>query len=125
MNETAYALYEGAEQLGLLTVLSAFGDNIRVHVPMSELFCGRSIEELGLSVRSRNGLMRSGATTIGAVFEIIMSEEGLGNVRNLGKKSVGEIKTAMLVCGYAELNERERIAFWQDILNENELPKKS
>lgn len=124
MNETAYALYDSAEQLGLLFVLEPFGNNIRVKIPLTNSFCNQSIESLELSVRARNGLMRAGAYTIDKLIELIMSEEGLNKVRNLGRKSINEIKTLLLVKGYAELNDRERLTFWHDFLKDNRLPEK-
>ncbi len=122
MNETAYALYESADKLGLLFVLKAFGTDIQVRVPLSNNFCNQSIDMLNLSVRSCNGLKRYGATTIGDVFDIIMSEAGLAKIRNLGRKSISEIKTSMLVFGYDELNDREKLDFWHHFVRMNGLP---
>ncbi len=119
MKDTATALYESAEKLGILIVLTAFGENIRVRVPLSVEFCERTIESFGFSVRSRNGLMRNGTANAGGIYDIIMSDEGLGKVRNLGKKSIAEIKTMMLVAGYDELSEGERRTFWRDFVADN------
>jgi len=49
-----------------------------------------TIEELELSVRSSNCLKRAGINTVGEL--ISKSEEDLMKVRNLGKKSLQEIK---------------------------------
>ena len=43
----------------------------------------------GLSVRSQNALLRAGYRTVGDLMDC--SEEQLGSIRNLGKKSVDEI----------------------------------
>lgn len=119
MNEIAYALYEGAENLGLLFVLEPFGKNLKVKIPLSKSFCNRSVDELELSVRSRNGLMRSGLDTVEKLVDGIMREGSLNNIRNLGKKSIAEIKTILLVHGYQELNDREKLKFWHDFLEDN------
>lgn len=119
MNEIAYALYEGAENLGLLFVLEPFGKNLKVKIPLSKSFCNRSVDELELSVRSRNGLMRSGLDTVEKLVDGIMREGSLNNIRNLGKKSIAEIKTILLVRGYQELNDREKLKFWHDFLEDN------
>jgi len=49
-----------------------------------------TIEELELSVRSSNCLKRAGINTVGELIN--KSEEDLMKVRNLGKKSLEEIK---------------------------------
>ena len=46
------------------------------------------IEELGLSVRSTNALKRAGILTVGDMLE--QTEESLGKINNMGKKSVAE-----------------------------------
>ncbi|MFI5359156.1 MAG: DNA-directed RNA polymerase subunit alpha [Halanaerobiales bacterium] len=56
-----------------------------------------TIEELELSVRSSNCLKRAGINTVGELIN--KSEEDLMKVRNLGKKSLDEIKGKL-----AELN---------------------
>ncbi|MCF8009171.1 MAG: DNA-directed RNA polymerase subunit alpha, partial [Halanaerobiales bacterium] len=49
-----------------------------------------TIEELELSVRSSNCLKRAGINDVGELVE--KTEDDLMNVRNLGKKSLQEIK---------------------------------
>ena len=48
-----------------------------------------SIDTIGLSVRAANALHRAKIHTVGDMLEY--SEETLGEIRNLGKKSIGEI----------------------------------
>ena len=114
-------LCKAAEECGIVYVLSLFGENLNVSLPMSNRFWESSVDELNLSVRSRNGLMRASADTVGKVSELIMAEGGLGKVRNLGKKSICEIKTALLAASYEQLTETERLAFWQDFLLKNDV----
>lgn len=52
------------------------------------------IEELGLSVRAYNCLMRAGISTIGKLLEL--SYEKTINIRNLGKKNFNEINEKIL-----------------------------
>ena len=54
-----------------------------------------SIEELGLSVRSRNCLLRSGIKTVGELLE--QSDDDLMMVRNLGRKGIEEIKVKLAI----------------------------
>ncbi len=48
-----------------------------------------------------------------------MSESGLERIRNIGKRSVSEIKTAILVRAYEALSIRNKLAFWEDFLENN------
>lgn len=59
----------------------------------------RPIEDLELTVRSYNCLKREGVDTIGQLAT--MTEEELMNIRNLGMKSVDEIRSKLLELGYA------------------------
>ena len=56
------------------------------------------IDDLGLSARSFNCLDRSGITYIGQI--VIMSENDLKNVKNLGKKSLEEITDKIAEFGF-------------------------
>lgn len=58
----------------------------------------RLVEELELTVRSYNCLKREGVDTIGQLAT--MTEEELMNIRNLGMKSVDEIRSKLSEMGY-------------------------
>ncbi|MBA2691154.1 MAG: DNA-directed RNA polymerase subunit alpha [Rubrobacter sp.] len=58
----------------------------------------RAIEDLELTVRSYNCLKREGVDTIGQLAT--MTEEELMNIRNLGMKSVDEIRSKLLELDY-------------------------
>lgn len=119
MNNTALALYETAERNGLISALQPFGKNINIKIPYSVSFSKLPIDNLELSVRSRNGLMRAGLDTVEKLVSTIMTETGLNSVRNLGIKSVNEIKTCLLVSAYQLLNTREKHAFWEEFEKRN------
>lgn len=57
-----------------------------------------SIDDLNLSARSHNCLTRASVKYLGDL--VLMSEKELGEVRNLGKKSLDEIKEKMEEMGY-------------------------
>lgn len=57
-----------------------------------------SIDELGLSTRTYNCLKRSGINQVGQILE--MDEKDLLAIRNLGRKSVEEIREALVSRGY-------------------------
>jgi len=44
------------------------------------------IEEMNLSVRASNALMRANAKSFGRVMDILLIEDGLKKIRNLGVK---------------------------------------
>ncbi len=67
-------------------------------------FEGVTIEELDLSVRSYNCLKRAAITTVNELIQ--MSEEEMMKVRNLGKKSLKEVKEKLAEFG---LTFRENI----------------
>lgn len=58
----------------------------------------RPVEDLELTVRSYNCLKREGVDTIGQLAT--MTEEELMNIRNLGMKSVDEIRSKLAELGY-------------------------
>ncbi len=119
-NQTAQNLVNLAEKNGLVATLQKFGQNFNVSIPLSKSFCEMHIDNLDLSVRARNGLMRAGAMTVGSLSERIMSETGLQQIRNLGRKSIVEIKTVLLVTAYEKLSSSRKIEFWNNFLGEND-----
>lgn len=112
-------LFESAEKIGLISTLAPFGNDIKISIPLSQKFCDKSIDDMNLSVRASNGLKRSGAMTVRELTDTIMSEKGLDTVRNLGKKSISEIKTKLLYLAYNELNDKEKQAFWNEFIELN------
>lgn len=118
-NKYVFTLFESAEQFGLIFTLSPFGNNIKINIPLSRAFCDKSVDELDLTVRSLNGLKRCGAMTVRELTDIIMSDGGISKVRNLGKKSISEIKTKLLNLAYNDLNDKERLEFWHKFVELN------
>ena len=75
------------------------------------------IEEMALTVRSSNSLMRAGAGTFGTLWELLQRENGLRSVRNLGQKSEQEVLHSFFNACYALLRPGEQAAFWQGVLD--------
>lgn len=94
------------EILGIFTegYESSGGGEPRRSVSRPVITDERPIEELELSVRSYNCLKREGVDTIGQLAT--MAEEELINIRNLGMKSVDEIRSRLTEYGY-ELESEE------------------
>ena len=65
----------------------------------------RSIDDLDLSVRSNNCLRRAGINTVDELVQ--KTEEDMMKVRNLGRKSLDEVKKKLADLGLALRNSDE------------------
>ena len=118
-DEIVIELHRSANENGLLpTLYAVFGKSVKVIVPFSKKACDTEIDAIEFSVRALNALKRAGLFTIGDVIDSI-AEEKLSQIRNLGKKTVNEIRTQILTFGYDKLNEREKANFFYEILENN------
>ncbi len=97
------ALQEAARQL--TDILGLFTDGYGQSRPQTAnrvdrpvITDERPVEDLELTVRSYNCLKREGVDTIGQLAT--MTEEELMNIRNLGMKSVDEIRSKLMEYGY-------------------------
>ena len=96
-----------------------YGGNVRMRLGFTRGACGESIDELQLSVRSWNALRRAGIDTIGQLIDVA-AQDGLPRIRNLGRISMSEIKTSLLVRAFEELSEGEKTAFFQYVIEHNQ-----
>lgn len=119
--EEIYTLFECAEKFGLLFALAPFGNNIKVEIPVKKSLGDKEIVGLDLSVRSYNGLKRMNIDTVSQLVDLIHQENGLKEIRNLGRKSISEIKTKLLVLSYELLDDKEKLSFWMDFTRKNEI----
>ena len=109
---TPEACMKKAEEAGVAAVLKSLGGQSRVRLPMSADFLALPVDDLPLSVRSRNALMRSDLTTVGKLVNYIKGNDSMSNIRNLGKKSIHEVKTVLTEAAYSQLTDSEKLAFW-------------
>ena len=72
---------------------------------------GVPVEDLNLSVRASNGLKRANIMTADQILGA-----DLDKVRNLGVKSVKEIKNAVLAYSYDNMSDSQKEKFWKEIL---------
>lgn len=115
----AEKLYESANENGLVeTLFAVYGKNIKVNIAYTKRACETSIDEIDFSVRSSNALKRTGLMTIGDVIDAI-ADDRLLKVRNLGRKSYCEIKTRIMKFGYDQLTEKEKLAFFVNLVEQN------
>ena len=111
-------LYKSVKNYGLLPVLSKLFSTLRVTIPLSTQTCNISIKDMELSVRSYNALMAQGATNLGALVDLINSGK-LNDVRNLGAKSIKEIRLRTFEYSYEALSEQEKKSFLENLLKIN------
>ena len=119
MNENAIIeeLYEAVENHGLMnTICAVFGKGARVELGYTQKLCDMEVKDLeGLSVRSYNALMRANCKTIGEAITAI-NEDKLFAVRNLGVKSIAEIRALILEYGYSQLSDRRKKEFLHNLI---------
>ena len=109
-------LSDRAEKDGVLQTLTKLGLHEAL-VPYSDRFAKLSIDELNLTVRSSNGLKRAGALTFARLHDLLSIENGLFSVRNIGQKSVKEIKQVFFEDCYSRLLPYEKAQYWQEVLD--------
>lgn len=100
------------------TLYLFYGTNIRMKIAYSRKTCDTSIDDMQLSVRAWNALKRAGVNTIGELIDVIQ-EDGLMKIRNLGKKSMTEIKTRILETGFRDLTETEKLKYFEYVIDNN------
>ena len=98
------------------TIQRNFPDSA-VKIPYRSRMAETGIDELSLSVRASNGLMRAGVSTLGKLNDTMRSESGISGIRNLGVKSVKEISRAFLVFAYSQLSPAEKAEYWQRMID--------
>ena len=121
MNEIAIVeeLYGAIEDHGLMETLCAvFGKGCKIELGYTQKLCDTEVKDLDLSVRSYNALMRAGCHTVGQAISAI-NENKLMSVRNLGIKSVAEIRRFILEYGYTQASERRKKEFLHNLVKLN------
>ena len=115
VTDRAVTLREQADRNGVLPTLHMLGFH-EVVVPYSNRLSELSIDEMSLTVRSSNGLKRAGIHTFGKLKERLEIENGLINIRNIGQKSLKEIKQLFFDECYARLLPYEKAVYWQEVI---------
>ena len=116
VTDRAVSLRDQADKIGVLATLHQMGVHDAL-VPYSSRLEDLSIDEMNLTIRSSNGLKRANIHTFGALKEILAIENGLMNIRNIGHKSIKEIKQLFFEECYARLLPYEKAHYWQEILD--------
>ena len=121
MNENAIVeeLYGAVIEHGLMnTICAVFGKGCKIEMGYTKELCDTQVKDLDLTVRSYNALMRAGCNTVGETITAI-NEMDLLKFRNLGVKSVAEIRELILEYGYANLSERKKKEFLRNLVRLN------
>ena len=118
LTDRAIVLREQADNNGILETLRKIGIHEAI-VPYSTRLAELSIDEMNLTVRSSNGLKRASIHTYSQLYERMQTDSGLINIRNIGQKSLKEIKQLFFEECYTRLLPYERAKYWQDILDAN------
>ena len=116
VTDRAVSLRDQADKTGVLATLHQLGIHDAL-VPYSSRLADLSIDEMNLTVRSSNGLKRAGIHSFGPLKEILAIENGLLNIRNIGQKSIKEIKQLFFEECYTRLMPYEKAHYWQEVLD--------
>ena len=120
VTERAVSMREQADRIGVLAALHQLGIHDAL-VPYSIRLADLSIDEMNLTVRSSNGLKRANIHTFSSLKEVLSIENWLLNIRNIGQKSIKEIKQLFFEECYARLLPYEKAQYWQEILDQCKL----
>ena len=116
VTDQAVNLREQADKIGVIATLQKLGIHEAI-VPYSTRLADLSIDEMSLTVRSSNGLKRANIHTFGSLKERLGIENGLSNIRNIGQKSLKEIKQLFFEECYQRLLPYEKAHYWQEVLD--------
>ena len=116
VTDRAIALREQADKIGILEALRRMGVHEAL-VPYSNRLAELSIDEMNLTVRSSNGLKRANIHAFSQLYDRMQTENGLINIRNIGQKSLKEIKQLFFEECYVRLLPYEKAYYWQEVLD--------
>ena len=118
VTDRALSLRYLADKVGILATLHQMGINDAI-VPYSNRLADLSIDEMNLTVRSSNGLKRANIHTLGNLRKVLEIENGLQSIRNIGQKSIKEIKQIFFEECYSRMQPYEKASYWQEVINAN------
>lgn len=118
-SELAQKLAERTNECGLIYAIhELIGNGVNVEIGFTASACSMTIDEINFSVRSMNALRRAGIFTIGDLIKALSGDD-LIKVRNLGKRSLNEIKTKILAYGFERQSPYDKHAFFEDLASRN------
>lgn len=117
VSEEAVRLRELANRIGVFETVESEYRGRAPLIPYTSRMADYGIEELNLSVRASNGLIRAGLNTFGRLHAALTQEGGIFKVRNLGAKSEREIRVAFTEESYLQMLPYEKAEYWQKFLD--------
>lgn len=118
VSKQALKLRDIANSKGVFAAASGVSSSAVPLVPNLQRMSQHGIDELSLSVRASNGLMRAGLSTFGKLAVGMEQEGGLFKIRNLGQKSEKEIRMAYIEECYQRMLPYEKAEYWQSFLDQ-------
>ena len=121
MNENAIVdeLYDTIREYGVMdTLCYVFGKGAEMEMGFTKRLCDTEVKDLPISVRAYNGLMRAGCKTVGQLIEKI-NEGELLKIRQLGIKSVAELRALIVELGYSQMSDRQKKDFLHHFVQRN------
>ncbi|MBE7088541.1 MAG: hypothetical protein E7370_03355 [Clostridiales bacterium] len=121
MNENVIVeeLFNEINEHGVLhTLISVFGKGAFFEMNFTQKLCDTEVTSLNISVRAQNGLMRAGCKTVGQLINMI-NEGSLIKVRQLGVKSVAELRSFVVELGYQQMSDKRKKEFLRNIVRAN------
>ena len=116
VTERAISLRDQSDRIGILATLQKLGVYEAI-LPYSTRLAELSIDEMNLTVRSSNGLKRANIHTFSSLKDVLGTENGLSHIRNIGTKSIKEIKQFFFEECYTRLLPYEKAQYWQEVLD--------
>ena len=116
LNYTPDQMLEAVDEAGFVSVLTGMGAIPAVKLPMSKNFLDQDISVIDLSQRAWAGCMRNGISTIGQLVKKLREKNAFQDTKNMGKKSIAEVKLKLTMLAYNELTQEERLEFWRYFL---------
>ena len=117
VSQEALTLRDAANRNGVFATVADYYGSTSPAVPNLPRMAQWGIEELNLSVRAANGLMRADIHSFGKLAAAITQEGGLFKIRNLGVKSEKEIRVAFIEECYRQMVPYEKAEYWQSFLD--------
>ena len=116
LSREAIRLRDLAARNEVYTVLQERFSGEDVPIPYRVRMGASRIDEMTLSFRASNALMRAGVYSFEKLFDL-MRGRGLRSIRNLGAKTEKEIVQQFFKGCYLKLSQVEQTRYWQDLLD--------
>ena len=116
LSRDAVRLRDLAARNEVYTVLQERFSGEDVPIPYRVRMGSSRIDEMTLSFRASNALMRAGVYSFERLFDL-MQGRGLRSIRNLGAKTEREIIQQFFNGCYLKLSSTEQARYWQDLLD--------